>query len=394
MDALKSALGSAPVLTLPNFSKPFQLQTDASDLGVGAFLLQDGLPLAFVSKALGPRTQALFTYEKEFLELSVNSHNHPPFTLHHGVIRYSGHIWVGNNQQLQQNIISALHDSALGGHSGFLVTYSRIKKLFCWHGMKQSIKAFVAACSVCHQAKPDRVRYPGLLSPLPVPAEAWQMVSMDFIDGLPPSGHANCIMVVVDKLTLGKSPFEVLFGRSRHHFGITELAASPVPDVASMLAERTTMLASVRQHLLRAQQRMKHQADKKRSKRSFQTDDFVYLRLQPYVQSSLAPRSHHKLCFKYFGPFKVLSKIGTVAYELELPPTSSIHLVFHVSLLKPASSAVPAVSARLPDLDNNMQVSERVLQSRLHQHGNHSVKQLLIKWSGLGDDLATWEDAD
>ena len=67
---------------------------------------------------------------------------------------------------------------------------------------------------------------------------------------------------------------------------------------------------------------MKHQADKKRSERSFQAGDFVYLRLQPYVQSSLAPRSHHKLCFKYFGPFKVLSKIGAVAYKLELRPTS------------------------------------------------------------------------
>ena len=67
--------------------------------------------------------------------------------------------------------------------------------------MKQSIKTFVAACLVCLQAKPDRARYPGLLSPLPVPAEAWQMVSMDFIDGLPTSRHANYIMVVVDKLS-------------------------------------------------------------------------------------------------------------------------------------------------------------------------------------------------
>ncbi|CAD6340968.1 unnamed protein product [Miscanthus lutarioriparius] len=139
---------------------------------------------------------------------------------------------------------------------------------------------------------------------------------------------------------------------------------------------------------------MKHQADKKRSEHVFQAGDFVYLRLQPYVQSSLASRSHHKLCFKYFGPFKVLSKIGAVAYKLELPSTSSIHPVFHVSLLKPASSSVPAVSARLPDPDNNMQVPERVLQSRLQQRGTHSVKQLLIKWSDLDDELATWEDTN
>lgn len=83
-----------------------------------------------------------------------------------------------------------------------------------------------------------------------------------------------------------------------------------------MLSERSTMLASVRQHLLRAQQRMKHQADKKRSERSFSVGDYVYLKLQPYVQSSLAPRAHQKLSFRYFGPHKILDKIGAVAYKL------------------------------------------------------------------------------
>jgi hypothetical protein len=70
-EALKSSLVSAPVLALPDFTKPFQLQTDACDTGVSAVLLQDGHPLAFVSKALGPRTQSLSTYEKEFLAILV-----------------------------------------------------------------------------------------------------------------------------------------------------------------------------------------------------------------------------------------------------------------------------------------------------------------------------------
>ena len=62
---------TTPVLALPNFSRPFQLQTDASDSGVGAVLLQDGHPLAFVSKALGPRTRGLSTYEKEYLAILI-----------------------------------------------------------------------------------------------------------------------------------------------------------------------------------------------------------------------------------------------------------------------------------------------------------------------------------
>ena len=57
------------VLALPDFSKEFQLQTDGSVNGVGAVLLQGGHPLAFVSKALGPRTRGLSTYEKEFLAI-------------------------------------------------------------------------------------------------------------------------------------------------------------------------------------------------------------------------------------------------------------------------------------------------------------------------------------
>jgi hypothetical protein len=188
---------------------------------------------------------------------------------------------------------------------------------------------------------------------------------------------------------LGRSPFEVLYGRSPRHFGLTDTAVSPVPDVAAKLAETETMLAAVRQHLLRAQQRMKAHADKRRSEHSFNVGDFVFLRLQPYMQSSLAPRAHQKLSFKFFGPNKVIAKVGDVAYKLELPPGTSVHPVFHVSLLKPAPSSPPSTVPALPDVDNNLQIPERVLQRRLHPRRAGPVPQLLIKWSGLDEDLAT-----
>lgn len=67
--ALKSALSSAPVLALPDFSKTFSIETDASGVGVGVVLMQEGHPLAYMSKALGPRSIGLSAYEKEYLAI-------------------------------------------------------------------------------------------------------------------------------------------------------------------------------------------------------------------------------------------------------------------------------------------------------------------------------------
>ena len=67
--ALKQTLSSAPVLQMPDFSKTFTIETDASDIGIGVVLTQQGHPIAYLSKALGPRARAMSTYEKECLAI-------------------------------------------------------------------------------------------------------------------------------------------------------------------------------------------------------------------------------------------------------------------------------------------------------------------------------------
>jgi hypothetical protein len=75
--------------------------------------------------------------------------------------------------------------------------YHKIKKLFVWTGMKRMIKNWCGECSLCQQAKPERVKYLGLLQPITVPDGAWKTISMDFIEGPPNSCHSNCILVIV-----------------------------------------------------------------------------------------------------------------------------------------------------------------------------------------------------
>jgi hypothetical protein len=67
--ALKQAMSSTPVLSLPDFSKQFVVETDACDSGIGAVLMQDQHPIAYLSKPLGAAHLALSIYDKEFLAL-------------------------------------------------------------------------------------------------------------------------------------------------------------------------------------------------------------------------------------------------------------------------------------------------------------------------------------
>jgi hypothetical protein len=69
-EALQQALCSAPVLAIPDFSKPFTIETDACQHGVGAVLLQEGHPLAYVSKPLGPKT-GIVHLRKEYLAILI-----------------------------------------------------------------------------------------------------------------------------------------------------------------------------------------------------------------------------------------------------------------------------------------------------------------------------------
>jgi hypothetical protein len=68
-EALKKAMTTPPVLILPNFTLPFYLETDASGKGLGAVLMQQGRPIAYFSKAIGPKALALSIYEKEALAI-------------------------------------------------------------------------------------------------------------------------------------------------------------------------------------------------------------------------------------------------------------------------------------------------------------------------------------
>lgn len=194
---------------------------------------------------------------------------------------------------------------------------------------------------------------------------------------------------------LGFSPFEVLYGHHPSHFEISNAVTAHAVDLDQWLTERRLLEDVVRHHLHRAQQRMKHYADKNRSERVFAVGDMVYLKLQPYIQSSVAPRANQKLIFRFYGLFKILERVEAMAYRLELPPHCHIHPVVHVSQLKlhvpPFVDLEPDITDVPMDFDDT--VSPLQFQAtRVIQRGASTIAQVHVRWFGCSPTLLTWEE--
>jgi hypothetical protein len=191
-----------------------------------------------------------------------------------------------------------------------------------------------------------------------------------------------------------KTPFEIVYGRPPPLLQRWVQGETRVEAVQRDLVDRDEALRQLREQLLRAQERMKGQADKRRNDRNFVCGEWVFVKLRAHRQQSVVTRINAKLAARYYGPYPIIEKVGAVAYKLKLPDGSRVHPVFHVSLLKKAVGNYQE-DDELPELiDEPVEVynPEAVLASRRIKHQGEEVKQVLVHWQGRSADEATWED--
>jgi Integrase zinc binding domain len=120
--------------------------------------------------------------------------------VHGGVIRKKMRIYVGIAGGWMHKLIHTLHDTSIGGHSGVIGTYQRIKRMFYRPKLNEDVLTQVQQCDICQLNKGEHVLTLGLLEPLPIPNGAWKIITMDFVCGLPKSEGKEIILVVIDKL--------------------------------------------------------------------------------------------------------------------------------------------------------------------------------------------------
>ncbi|GJY47557.1 putative reverse transcriptase domain-containing protein [Tanacetum coccineum] len=137
------------------------------------------------------------------------------------------------------------------------------------------------------------------------------------------------------------APFEALYGRKcRSPICWAEVGDSQLTG-PEIIHETTERIVQIKSHIQAARDRQKSYADVRRKPLEFQLGDKVMLKVSPW-KGVIRFGKRGKLNPRYIGPFKIIAKVGTVAYRLELPEKlSRVHSTFHVSKLKKCMADEP-----------------------------------------------------
>ncbi|GJX04940.1 putative reverse transcriptase domain-containing protein [Tanacetum coccineum] len=345
------------------------------------------------------------------------------------------------------------HKSKYSIHPGSDKMYQDLKKLYWWPNMKAEIATYVSKCLTCAKVKVEYQKSSGLLVQPEIPQWKWENITMDFVTKLSKTTTGqDTIWVIVDHLTKSAHflpmreddmlekltrqylkevvsrhgvPVSIISdrdGKFTSHFWKTlnkalgtrlDMSTAYHPQIDGQ-SERTikTLEDMLRacvldfgkgwdKHLPRiqaARDRQKSYADVRRKPLEFQVGDKVMLKVSPW-KGVIRFGKRGKLNPRYIGPFKIIDKVGTVAYRLELlEQLSRVHSTFHVSNLKKCMAdeplAIPLDEIQIDDklyfIEEPVEIMDREVKC-LHQSRIPIVK---VRCNSRRGPEFTWERED
>ncbi|GJU92127.1 putative reverse transcriptase domain-containing protein [Tanacetum coccineum] len=194
------------------------------------------------------------------------------------------------------------------------------------------------------------------------------------------------------------APFEALYGRKcRSPVCWAEVGEAQLTGL-DLIQETTEKIIQIKQRIQAARDRQKSYADLKRKPMEFQVGDRVMLKVSPW-KGVVRFGKRGKLNPRYVGPFKVLEKIRSVAYKLELPQElSRVHNTFHVSNLKKCYSDEPlAVPLEGLHIDDKLQFVEEpveIMEREIKRLKRIRIPLVKVRWNSRRGPEFTWERED
>jgi hypothetical protein len=195
--------------------------------------------------------------------------------------------------------------------------------------------------------------------------------------------------------SIGVPPYQMLYGRKCRTPVCWGEVGQRVLGSTDIVLKTTEMIQMVRDRLVTAQSRQKSYADKRRSDLEFQVGDYVLLKVSPW-KGVIRFRKRGKLGPRYIGPYKVIARVGKVAYRLELPDELSlIHNTFHVSQLRKCivdeSTVIPLEDIQIDERLNYVEKPIAITDRKSRTSRNKVVNLVKVQWQHRKGSEWTWE---
>ncbi|GKB74103.1 hypothetical protein Tco_0935515 [Tanacetum coccineum] len=194
------------------------------------------------------------------------------------------------------------------------------------------------------------------------------------------------------------APFEALYGRKcRSPICWAEVGDSQLTG-PEIIHETTERIVQIKSHIQAARDRQKSYADVRRKPLEFQVGDKVMLKVSPW-KGVIRFGKRGKLNPRYIGPFKIIAKVGTVAYRLELPEKlSRVHSTFHVSKLKKCMAdeplAIPLDEIQVDDKLNFIEEPVEIMDREVKRLKQSRIPIVKVRWNSKRGPEFTWERED
>nr|GEV44503.1 putative reverse transcriptase domain-containing protein [Tanacetum cinerariifolium] len=354
-----SKLCSAPILALSEGSENFVVYYNSSHKGLGAVLMQKEKVMDYASR-----------------QLKVHENNYTTHDLELGAVVFAlkmwrHYLWISCIGDLRALIMHESHKSKYYIHPGSDKMYQDLKRLYWWPNIKAKIATYVSKCLTCAKVKIEYQKPFGLLVQPEIPQWKWENITMDLVTNIK------------------AAPFEALYGREVRDRQLTG------PEI---IHETTEKIVQIKSRIQAARDHQKSYADVRRKPLEFQVGDKVMLKVSPW-KGVIRFGKRGKLNPRYIGPFKILAKVETVSYRLELPEQlSRVYSTFHVSKLKKCMAdeplAIPLDEIQVDDKLNFIEEPVEIMGREVKRLKQSHILIVKVRWNSKRGPEFTWERED